>query len=281
MDRTRPASLALLSLSALLAAGAGACGDDSPDSMDPGDLRFDVTTLVVVVNPVINDGTRVPLPTPGSPRGGITVSDADGPAVTTDDSGIAVLAPMPTGIRTILVAGGGVDGSFDVTIGPGALREVAVAAEGPRVELMTSLEYAPDRIMELSPAVTAAQINDALRVSDRVVFLTGGVYTGDLDLSASRVTLFGQGVLGGKVTLQGNVTLSAKDSRIRGAHITGTLTVPASSTAVSFSRVDGGATVGGTDAIVLQNDLCGGAAITGSGVFALGNRGVAPTATCP
>ena len=280
MDRPRPARLALLSVSALLAAGAGAC-DDAPDPIDPADLRFGDTALVVVMNPVINEGTRGPVPAPGTLRAGITVTDANGPAATTDDNGIAVLAPMPSGNRTILVSGGGIDGSFEVLIGPGALREVGVAADGPRVELMTSLDYAPDRIMELSPAMTAAQINDVLRGNDRVVFLTGGAYTGDLDFSGSRVTLFGEGVFGGKVTIQGNVTLSGSDSRIRGAHITGTLAIPASSTALSFSRVDGPTTVTGTDVIVFQNALCGGATITGSGAFAIGNRGTAPAPACP
>lgn len=284
MDRPRPACPALLSLSALLAAGAGACGDDDPNIIDPADLRFGITTLVVVVNPPLNDGNRVVLPVPGALRGGLTVADSNGPAATTDDSGVAVLAPMPSGIRTILVSGGGaggIDGSFDVTIGPGALREVGVAADGPRVELMTSVEHAPDRIMELSPAASADKLTAALGVSDRVVFLTAGVYTSDLDLATSRVTLFGQGALGGQVTIQGNVRLSAADTRLRGVHVTGTLTVPANSTAVSFSRVDGSTKVSGTDPIILANELCGGAAITGPGAFALGNRGVAPTTACP
>jgi hypothetical protein len=280
MHRTSLATPALLSLSALLAAGAGACGDDAPDTIDPADVRFGVTALVVMINPPINAGSRGPLPAPGTARAGIMVADQDGPAAATDENGIAVLAPMPSGVRTILVTGGGIGGSFDVLIGPGSLREAAVAAEGERVEIMTTLDYAPDRIMELSPALTAAQVNDELHVNDRIVFLTGGVYTGDLDLTGRRVTLFGEGVFGDKVTIQGNVKLSA-DSRIRGVHITGTLTMPANSSGLILSRVDGGTTVTGTDALVLQNALCGGATITGPGVFALGNRGVAPTPACP
>lgn len=281
MDRTHLASLALPPLCSLLAAVGGGCSDGEPDSLDPADVRFGDTALVVVVNPAINDGNRGPVPAPGALRAGITVADSNGPAAQTGDDGIAVLAPMPSGIRTILVSGGGVDGSFEVTMGPGVLREVAVAAEGTRVELMTGLSYSPGEIAELSPAMTAAQIDDALRVSDRIVFLTGGVYTGDLDFSGSRVTLFGEGVFGGKVTIQGNVTVSGSDSRIRGARITGTLSLPASGVGLSFSRVDGEATVAGSDAIVLSNALCGGAAITGSGIFAIGNSGVAPTLACP
>jgi hypothetical protein len=146
---------------------------------------------------------------------------------------------------------------------------------------MLDIDYKSDRVLEISPAMTNAQVNDALRVSDRVVFLAGGVYTGDLDFSGSRVTLFGEGVLGGTVTLQGNVMMSGSDSRIRGARITGTLSIPASGTGLSFSRVDGMATAVGSDATLLANALCGGATITGSGSFAVGNAGVPPTAACP
>jgi hypothetical protein len=58
-------------------------------------------------------------------------------------------------------------------------------------------------------------------VSDRVVFLAGGVYAGDLDFSGSRSRWTERVSLGGTVTLQGNVTMSGSDSRIRGARITG------------------------------------------------------------
>jgi hypothetical protein len=260
---------------------AGACGDGGVDNIDPTDVRFGDTALVVIVNPVVNDANRGPVPAPGASRAGITLATDDGPVGRTGDDGVAVLAPMPSGIRTIFVSGGGIDASFAVTMGPGSLREVAIAADGPTAEVMVNLDYTADRIMELSPAMTNAQVNDALKVSDRVVFLTGGVYLGDLDFAGSRVTLFGEGVFGGTVTIQGNVTMSGSDSRIRGAHITGSLTVPASGTGLSFSRVDGTATVAGSDSIVLQSALCGGAAITGSGSFVVGNRGIAPATACP
>ena len=51
-----------------------------------------------------------------------------------------------------------------------------------------------------------AEVNAVLAVSDRVVFFNGGNYVGDLTFGGSRVTLFGEGVLGGKVSLEGNMT---------------------------------------------------------------------------
>ena len=273
--------MARTQLALLVTLLAGACGDGGVDTIDPTDVRFGDTALVVIVNPVVNDANLGPVRTPGASRAGITLTTDDGPTARTGDDGVAVLAPMPSGIRTIFVTGGGIDASFAVTMGPGTLREVAIAAAGETADIMVNLDYAPDRIMELSPAMTNAQVNDALKVSDRVVFFTGGVYTGDLDFAGSRVTLFGEGVFGGTVTIQGNVTMSGSDSRIRGAHITGSLSVPTSGSGLSFSRVDGTATVAGSDSIVLASALCGGGSITGSGSFVVGNRGIAPTTACP
>lgn len=278
---TKPTRLILDSTpQALLVVLAAACGGGE-DGIDPTDVRFGDTALVVVVNPGINDGNRRSVATPGSARSGVTVRSDDGISDKTGADGIAVLAPLSSGARTISVSGDGIDGIFTVTMRDGELREVALAAEGARAEIMLDIDYKSDRVIEISPAMTNAQVNDALRVSDRVVFLAGGVYTGDLDFSGSRVTLFGEGVLGGTVTLQGNVMMSGSDSRIRGARITGSLAVPASGTGLSFSRVDGVTTAVGSDTTLLANSLCGGAAITGSGSLVVGNTGVAPTTSCP
>ena len=268
-------------LPTLFAMLAGACGGDDGGGIDPTEVRFGDTALVVVVNPAVNDANKRTVPAPGATRAGITLRSDDGLSDTTGDDGIAVLAPLTAGARTIEVSGGGVSGSFTVTLTAGALHEIALAADGSRVQTMLDIDYKTDRVVEIAPTMTSAQINDALRVSDRVVFLTGGLYTGDLDFGGSRVTLFGEGALGGAVTIQGNVTVSGSDSRIRGARITGSLAIPASGTGLSFSRVDGATTASASDTTLLANALCGGAAITGSGTAAVGNTGVAPTTACP
>ena len=280
-QRQRSLPPALQAPLALLAVLAAACGGGGEEGVDPTDVRFGDTALVVVVNPVVNEANRRTVPQPGLIRGGITLRSDDGISDTTGVEGIAVLAPLSSGIRTIEVSGGGLVGRFTVTMGAGELREVALAADGTRAELMANLDYKSDRVVEISPAMTSAQVNHALAVSDSVVFLAGGVYAGDLDFSGSRVTLFGEGVLGGAVTLQGNVRISGSDSRIRGARITGNLTVPASGTGLSFSRVDGTTSAAGSDTTLLANALCVGASITGSGSLAVGNAGAPPSTTCP
>jgi hypothetical protein len=93
--------------------------------------------------------------------------------------------------------------------------------------------------------MTRTQVNSVLKASDRVVFFASGHHTGDIDFAGSRVTLFGEGALGGRVVIDGNVTVSGSNSRIRGTQITGNLTISASGVGLSFSRVDGTAHLDG------------------------------------
>jgi hypothetical protein len=158
---------------------------------------------------------------------------------------------------------------------------VALSAAPGVAEIMVNVDYKSDQAFEVTPTMTNTQVNAALAVSDRVVFFAGGTYDGDLTFEGSRVTLFGEGVLGGNVILNGNVTVSGSDSRIRGTEITGALTIPASKVGLSFSRTIGEVTSSGSDSMFLQNELCGTETITGSGVTVVGNVGAAPTPACP
>ena len=269
----------LVLLSVLVACGGG--GSDGSEEVDPTDVRFGDTALVVVMNPVINDANKKALPAPGPAlQAKVVLRSDDGIADTTGSDGIAVLAPLTAGLRTITIEGDGIDASFTVMLGAGELREIAVSANAGAAQVMLDIDYKTDRVLEVTPDMPNSQVNDALGVSDRVVFLKGGVYTGDLEFKGSRVTLFGEGVLGGAVTLQGNVAMTGSDSRIRGALITGNLTIPASGTGVSFSRVEGSITATGSDATLLENQLCGADSITGSGSIVVGNLGMAPSAGC-
>lgn len=80
--------------------------------------------------------------------------------------------------------------------------------------------------------------------------------------------------------LNGNITVSGSDSRIRGADITGSLTIPASKVALSFSKTTGAVMSSGSDSMFLQNKLCGTETIAGSGMIAVGNTGAAPAPGC-
>ena len=272
-------NVVVASIIAAVAACGGDDGDGSPD--DPTEVRFGDTVLVVVVNPVVNDANSEGVPAPGTAQAGVTLSSDDGVTATTDARGIAVLGPLTPGARTITLSGAELTGSFPITMADGELREIALAAEGSSADIMVEIDYKSEQITEISPTMSNSAVNDALEVSDTVVFFTGGTYDGDLDFSGSRVTLFAQGVLGGEVVLNGSVTVSGSDSRIRGTHITGDLTIPASGVGLSFSQVDGSTESEGSDATFLANDLCGSVDLTGSGSIVLGNAGTAPVAECP
>lgn len=192
-----------------------------------------------------------------------------------------LLAPVAAGTRTITISGTGASGMFTVMIADRTLREVALATDSGRAEVMVNVDYKADQVVNVNPAMTNSDVNNLLKMSDRVVFFASGHYQGDIDFSGSRVTLFGEGVLGGNVFLDGNVTISGSDSRIRGTRISGNLTSAASKIGVSFSRIDGTTTSTGSDSMLLANALCGSATISGSGVTVLGNAGIAPTTTCP
>jgi hypothetical protein len=263
---------------------AAACGDDSaattPDANDPTTVAFGTTAIVVVVNPIVNDANAKSVPSPGPSRTDVVLTTDDNVTATTGANGIAVLAPVTPGMRTITVSGAAT-GTFTVAVASSTLREVALATDTNRAELMVNVDYKADQAMEVDASMTNTQVNDILAVSDRVVFFKGGTYVGDLDFGGSRVTLFGEGVLGGKVSIEGNVVVSGSDSRIRGADITGNLTIPASKVGISFSRVSGATMSAGSDGMLLANALCGAESITGSGTIVLGNAGAAPSTSCP
>jgi len=262
-----------------------ACGGDggtpAPDANSPTDVPFGTTAIVVVVNPIVNDAnTKTGLPVPGTVRDGVTLTTDDNVTTTTGPDGIAVLAPVTAGARTIAVSGTIAGGTFTVMVADTTLREVALSATPGNAQIMVNVDYKSDQAFEVTPTMTNAEVNDALAVSDRVVFFKGGSYDGDLAFAGSRVTLFGEGLLGGKVLLNGNITVSGSDSRIRGADITGTLTIPASKVGLSFSKTTGAVMSSGSDSMLLQNQLCGTETITGSGVTVIGNTGAAPAPGC-
>jgi hypothetical protein len=262
--------------------GASGCGSTSPpDANDPANVPFGTTAIVVVVNPAVNDVNRRVVPLPGSTRAGVTVTSDDKLSATTDASGIAVLSPVTPGARTLTFTGTGVSGTVAITIASGALRELAVATDATRAQLMVDVDYKTDQAVQVAPTMTAAEVNAILKDSDRVVFFAGGSYAGDLELAGSRVTLFGEGAQGGRVLLDGNLKVSGSDSRIRGTRILGNLTITGSGVGLSFSRVDGTITTTASDGKLLANALCGAAEVTGSGTIVVGNTGMPPLPTCP
>ncbi len=260
----------------ILIGGFGtACGGDSPT--EPIELPYGETSLVVVMNPVVNDVNAAAIPAPGAAQSGVSVSLAGGPSGTTDASGVAALSPVPAGQRTLSASAGGTSGTLNLDIIDRDLREIAVSLTSGGAGLMADVRYAfGGQVVEVTPAMSVAAVNAELARSNIVVFFRAGTYSGNLVIAGSDATLFGEGTQGGAVTLDGNVTVSGSRSRIRGARITGSLTVPGSDFGMSFSRVAGAVQIAGSNAKLLRNAFCSTVNIPGSGATALGNAGLAP-----
>lgn len=260
-------------------AGA-ACGGGGGE---PPPVVLDEPTIVVITNPAVNDGNEAPVPAPGVEQDAITIADDTSLSAVTNAEGIAVLAPVEPGARTLDFSGLGVDGQVGVTLGDGELREVAVAVDDTGAEIMAEVFYDFDgQIVEVHPDAAPADVNAALTMSDTIVFFHGGVYVGDVEFAGSNVTLFGEGPEGGQVTIEGNVMVSGSGNRIRGAVITGSLTVDGSNAGVTFTTVLGPVDVSGSGAKLIHNVFCDQVTVSASGLTLLGNAGILPvSALCP
>lgn len=255
-----------------------ACGGDSPN--EPPDVPYGQTSVVYILNPIINDANVVPMPAPGSARSAVGVSVQDGPSGNTSASGELVLGPLTAGSKTVLFAAGSETGTLSLDIGEGDLREVAVALDGGGAEEMINLRYGfGGEVVEITPATPVSEVDAALARSNVIVFLRSGTYNADLTFSGSNVTLFGEGPQGGTVTIDGNVVVNGSGNRLRGARILGNLSLIGSGAGVTYSRVGGALALTGSDAVLLNNAFCGTATISGSGLVALGNAGLQPIAS--
>lgn len=255
----------------------GACGDDDGPT-GPTGIRYGETALVFLVNPIVNDINSAVVTTPDTIRSGVDVLVPLGPSDDSDSAGVAVLVPMPAGEQTVRFTRDTLSDEVGFDIAARDLRDVAVAFTPAGASVMTDVLYEfGGEVVEVGPNTSIDDVNSALSRSNVIVFFRRGVYHGDLAFSGSNVTLFGEGSIGGMVTIDGNVTVNGSGNRIRGTHVTGSLTVPASGFGISFSRVDGALAVSGSSAVFLNNTFCGeDVSISASVVTALGNRGLAP-----
>lgn len=252
-----------------------ACGDND----NPTEVTLGETTLVVLVNPTVNTANQVSVPAPGTARADVTVSVAGGPSSSTSATGVAVLAPVPAGSRTVTMSGGGATGQLTASITNRDLREIAVALGSAGASEMANVVYSfGGEVVEVSSSMTTQQINAELAKSNLIVLFRSGNYTGNYVFAGSNVTLFGEGTSGGTVTINGSVTVSGSRNRMRGTRINGDLNVPGSDFGMSFSRVSGSFTMAGSDGTLLNNAFCGTTTISGSGARLIGNAGMAPIA---
>lgn len=250
---------------------AVACGGSS----SPTDVVLGETTLVVIVNPRLNDLNSASVPPPGSSRQGVKVSVEGGPSATTDAEGVAVLPRVASGQLTLRFSGS--SAPLSVNIVEKELLELAVSMTDASARVMAENRYPfGGQVVEVTPTMSITEVNQALNGSNKIVLFRGGTYTGDIQFNGSNVVLFGEGANGGRVTLQGNVTLNGSNSRIRGARVTGQLSLYGSGNGLTFSQVVGKSLSDGSDGVFIGNRLCGEVLLTGGNLKVLENAGGAP-----
>lgn len=231
------------------------CGKDDP--VDPGltagGMNFGkVTSAVVVVNPVINEGSSTSIPS-GTKRTGVSVQLGDLSAVATDDTGLAVINDIPTGTQTLKFSNGNL--GFDVT-NKGELYDVIVSYTDGVAYTVPVVRYPiGGTITVLNPGdnITAAASND-----NAIIFLNAGAYTGDVTVSGSNVLIFGtwHPVEGPKSIIDGNLTFNGGSGRIRGLQVEQLITVNANGFSAAFSNFHD-ANLKGNAMVLLRNKFSG------------------------
>jgi hypothetical protein len=269
-------AMPLRSLLVILVVGCG--GSPGPlASMPPTTVAYGQTSVIVWVNPRINDANTATVPPPGTARANVVV-DLANESIKTGSDGIAVLANVPSGAQTLTFSGA-VSGSLPITLADNELREIAVAVDASGAHLMADLHYRfGDAVVDVMPTMTESQINQALNASNQIVLFHGGTYTGNYLFSGSQVTLFGEGLSGGAVTLVGNITVNGSNNRIRGTRIQGDLSIDGGSFGLTSSEVTGAMQLAGGSAIFIDNDLCRGGSLNGGSNTMLENLGLASLA---
>lgn len=223
-----------------------ACGPTTPSTVG----RFgEVTSAVVVVNPVINQGSSTSV-TPGPQRANVEVRAGDGPVVLTDDTGLALLEDFGPGAVPFRFAPGSVDVNV---VNPKELYDVVVSVTGSGVtRVLPDVRYpVGGTVVVVAPGEDLAA---AVAQDDAIVVLQPGRYPGNLELRSEGVLLFGawspdDGPLS---VIDGAVTVLGGRNRMRGLKVTGRLTSSANGFSVAFSDL-GGANITGNGVTLIRN----------------------------
>jgi len=244
----------------LLAAGAGlvltSCGKDK-EKVDPdllvGGMNFGkVTTTVVVVNPVINNGSSTSV-SPGTVRKGVRLEVAGLPAVSTDALGLAVLNGLPTGRQALRFDNGSLD---FVVENKGELYDLIVSHRDGVAYIVPIVRYPiGGDVTVLSPGddLSAAAAED-----NAVLLLREGTYTGDVVVTGENVLVFGtwHPAEGPKSVINGNLTFNGGGGRVRGLAVSGMATVNANRFSAAFSTFTD-ADLKGNNMVLLRNTFAG------------------------
>lgn len=245
--------LALVASSSLF---ISSCGKDEPvvdPSLSPGGMNFGkVTSAVVVVNPIINEGSSTSIPS-GTARKGISVQIGDLPAVTTDASGLAVINAIPAGPQSLMFNNGSLE--FDVA-NQGELYDMIVSYKDNVAYTVPVVRYPiGGTVTVLNPG---DDISAAASEDNAILFLGEGIFPGDVLVSGANVLIFGtwDPIDGPKSIIDGNLTFNGGAGRIRGLQLNKMATVNANGFSAAFSNFYN-ADIKGNSIVLLRNKFTG------------------------
>jgi len=244
------------------------CGNDPT----PVTGRFgEVTSAVVVVNPVINQGSTTTV-APGAERSGVELEVADLEPVKTDSTGLALVEELPTGTVRLDFNPGTY--SFQV-VQEKELYDVVVAYRDGTVQpLFPPVRYPiGGQVVEVEPGDSIAQ---AAARDGAIIMLKPGTYPGNFELRSEGVLIFGawspkDGPLS---VIDGNVTVLGGTNRMRGVKINGRLTSNANNLSVAFSDIASATITGNGVSLVRNRFTAGQATVPSSSAVLVDNMGI-------
>lgn len=257
---------------AVLFAGCPNERDDDDDDRVPGPFGS-VTTIVVLVNPVINEGSATDVES-GAQRDGVLVEVEDSVptlTATTNDDGIAVLSGVPVGTNVLRIG----DGSLAVeVIAERELYDVVVSVDRADVTLVLPIVRYPigGDVHFVRPGDS---IGDVLGDDGAIVVLDAGEYGEDLEVRGEGVLLFGSGAAADAIasTIDGDVQWLGGNGRMRGVAVAGTLTASANGFSAAFCEL-GSANITGNGVSLIHNAFDGNATVPSTNAVLVDNIGI-------
>jgi hypothetical protein len=254
-------------LGVLVALAMAGCGAPTPVTGRFGE----VTSAVVVVNPVINQGSTTTV-TPGSERSAVRFKAANLGPVATDPTGLALVEELPTGTVQLDFNPGTY--SFQVAQEKELYDVVVAYRDGTVQPLFPPVRYPiGGQVVEVAPGGNIAQ---AAASDGTIIVLGPGTYPGNFELRSEGVLIFGawspkEGPLS---VIEGNVTVLGGSNRMRGVKINGRLTSNANTLSVAFSDI-ASATITGNGVTLLRNRFTAGqATVPSSSAVLVDNTGI-------
>jgi hypothetical protein len=243
------------------------CGDDPPQS--PG--RFgEVTSAVVVVNPVINQGSTTSVAS-GTERSGVAFKAANREGLT-DSTGLALVEDLPTGTVELNFDPGTY--SFQVLQEKELYDVVLSYKDGTVQPLFPPVRYPiGGNVVMVEPGQSIAE---AAASDGTIIMLKPGTYPGNFELRAAGVLIFGAwSTLEGPLSIiEGNVTVLGGSNRMRGVKINGRLSSNANSFSAAFSDIASASISGNGVSLVRNRFTLGQATVPSSNAVLVDNMGI-------